>query len=151
MRRIGRLRSDASPSKVARDRMAADDAHHQARAGAGVAEIERVARREQRAEARAPARSSGPAPRRSIVGAERLAGLAGAQHVVALEQALDARQAAGKQAEQEGAVRDRLVAGRPHAAAQGRRRGARSAGGRYAEEAADMGSSSVKAGSGAAP
>ena len=92
MRRIGRLRSEASPSNTARDRMAADDAHHQPRAGSGVAEIERC--RAARAASRGPARrrssvldqvvrSSRPAP----------AGLAGSQNVLALEQALDPRDA----------------------------------------------------------
>ena len=43
------------------DPMAADDAHHQPRAGAGVAEIERGARGKQRAESRARGSASGPA------------------------------------------------------------------------------------------
>ena len=91
--------------------MAADHAHHQPRAGAGVAEIERVARRENRADAEA---ADAPAPLADPLdaGAERAAGFAGAQHVVAFEQALDRGFAAAQQAEDEGAMRDRLVAGR---------------------------------------
>ena len=76
-----------------RDSVAADDAHHQPRAGAGVAEIERFARREQRAEPGAPnlhRPGAEPLDRR----AERLASLAGPQHVVALEQPFDLRLAA---------------------------------------------------------
>ncbi len=68
--------------------------------------------RKQRAEARARGCASGRAPRRSIDRAERLAGLARPQDVVALEQALDHRLAAGQEAEDEGAMGNRLVAGR---------------------------------------
>ena len=72
------------------DSVAADHAHHQPRAGAGVAEVERSARRENRADAQA---ADAPAPLADPLdaGAERAAGLAGAQHVVAFEQALDRR------------------------------------------------------------
>ena len=97
MRRIGRLRSEASPSNTPSIVMAADDAHHQPGARSRVAEIERVARREQRAEAGpgdAPASFAMPFDRR----AERPAGLAGAQHVLALEQALDLGDARGSAA-----------------------------------------------------
>ena len=114
MRRIGRLRSDASPSNVSDDSMAADDAHHQARARAGVAEIEVVGRREERAE---PGARDLPAAFAEALdmGAQGLAGLAGAQHVVAFQQPFDRGHAAAEQAENEGAMRDRLVAGRARA------------------------------------
>src|SRR5271166_2756495 len=92
--------------------MAADDAHHQPRAGAGVAEVERLARRQDRAEA-GPANPPSAWPEPLDCGAERLAGLSGPEHVVALEQPLDLRFAAGQEAKQEGAMRDRLVARRP--------------------------------------
>ena len=92
--------------------MAADDAHHQPAAGAGVAEIERLARRRQGAEAR-PANSPLARPEPLDDRAERLARLARPQHVVALEQPLDFRFAAGEKAEQKRAMRDRLVPRRP--------------------------------------
>ncbi len=99
------------------DRVAADDAHHQPRAGARVAEIEDRPGLEKRAEARpmdAPAAGSTA----DDLGAELAAGLAGAQHVLALQQAVDLDAAARQQPEKEGAVRDRFVARRPHAAGQ---------------------------------
>ena len=94
------------------DSVAADDAHHQPRAGAGVAEIEGVARRQDRAE---PGAANPPRPGPGALDdrAERPASLAGVQHVLALEQPLDPGFAAGQEAEQEGAMRDRLVARRP--------------------------------------
>ena len=109
--------------------VAADDAHHQPRAGAGVAEIERFARRQNRAE---PGAANPPlaGPETLDDRAERLARLAGPEHVVALEQPLDLRFAAGQEAKQEGAMGDRFVARRPDPAlersrahgAEGRRR-----------------------------
>ena len=77
--------------------MAADDAHHQPAAGAGVAEIERFARRGKRAE---PRPTNSPLARRETLdlSAQRLARLAGAKHVVALKQPFHFRFAAGQQA-----------------------------------------------------
>ena len=94
--------------------MAADHPHHQPRAGAGVAEVECVARRKNRADAQA---ADSPAPLADPLdaGAERAASLACAQHVVAFEQSLDRRFTAAQQAEDEGAMRDRLVARRTDA------------------------------------
>ena len=79
------------------DPVAADDPHHQPRAGAGVAEIERFTRRQNRAEpgpANPPLTGPEPLDRR----AERLAGLSGPEHVVAFEQPLNARFPAGQEA-----------------------------------------------------
>ena len=75
--------------------MAADDAHHQAAARAGVAEVERLARWKDRAEAWP---SNSPCARRETLGdgAQRLASLAGCEHIVALKQSLDFRLAAGE-------------------------------------------------------
>ena len=101
-----------------RDAVPADDAHHQARAGAGIAEIQRFARLQQRAEARAqnaPATLAEPFDLR----AKRRAGAAGMQHVLAFEQPLDPRFADAQQAEQEGAMRNAFIAGRAGAATQG--------------------------------
>ena len=86
----------------------ADQAHGEARAGAGIAEIERRLRLQQAAIAGAlddPFVAALLDPR-----AHRLHGVAGAHHVLAFEQAGDAGLAGGKAAEHEGAVRDRLVA-----------------------------------------
>ena len=82
------------------DSVAADDAHHQPAAGAGVAEIERFARGQERAEAGS---ANSPCARRETLddGAERLASLAGPEHVVALEQPLDFGLAAGQEAQAE--------------------------------------------------
>ena len=51
MRRIGRLRRLASPSKVAVIGQPRDRAHDQAAAGAGIAEIERACRLREAADA----------------------------------------------------------------------------------------------------
>ena len=118
MRRIGLLRSDASPSKVARDRMAADDAHHQPRAGAGIAEIENrpgLGKAADSHAAHAPASLGMTLDR----GAELAASLGGAQHVVAFEEALDPRFADRQKAENERPMRGRFVAGNAHAAGKG--------------------------------
>ena len=82
-----------------RDGVAADDAHHQAHPGAGVAEIEGFARRKQRSDAAAlddPA--TGPGPRNA--GAERAARRRRVQHVFAFKQALDRGFADAEQAEE---------------------------------------------------
>ena len=87
MRRIGRLRSDGVAIERRQNSVASYYSHHQPRAGAGIAEIEGLVGvcsapmplpRTRQAPYR-PARSRRPAP----------AGLPGAQHVVAFEQALD--------------------------------------------------------------
>jgi hypothetical protein len=111
-----------------RDGMAAHHAHHQARSGAGVAEVERMLRRQQRADSHPRDAPVAFADARDLR-AERLAGLAGAHHVVAFEQPFDFGNALAKQAEDKGAVRYRFVARGPHraferaAAAGGKRRG----------------------------
>src|ERR1700684_4430040 len=97
--------------------MTADDAHHQPRPGAGVAEIQGLARRQQRAEA-GPVDGPAARPVMDDLRAELAARRAGAQNVLAFEQAVNLDAAAGQQAEQESAMRDRLVARRPDATAQ---------------------------------
>ena len=100
------------------DRMAGDDAHHQPRAGAGIAEIQRLGRLQQRAEPGAPdAPAARPDGARSCAPSWRQA-CAGAQHVLALEQPFDLRLADREQAEDQRAMRDGFVAGRAHAARQ---------------------------------
>ena len=94
------------------DAIAADDSHHQPRAGAGVAEVERFTRRQNRAEPWA-ANPPTAGPRALDDRAERLAGLAGPHHVVAFEQPFDLRFSAGQEAKQKGAMGDRFVARRP--------------------------------------
>src|SRR6185437_6822041 len=92
--------------------MTADDAHHQAAASAGVAEVERLPRGQDRADAdplNSPCARPAPVDDR----AERLASLTGSHDVVALEQPFDRRQATREKAEQKGAMRDRLIARRP--------------------------------------
>ncbi len=96
------------------DPMAADHAHHQPRAGAGVAEVKRRIERQNGADAQtldAPAPFAEPLDAR----AEGAAGFAGVQNVVALQQTADFGCPTGQQAEDEGAMRNRLVAGRPDA------------------------------------
>ena len=97
--------------------VAADHPHHQPRAGARVAEVERPAWLEQRTHAEAV---DPPPPLAAALdaGAERAAGLSRAQHVVAFEHAIDRRFAAAQQAEDEGAMGDRLIAGRTRAASE---------------------------------
>jgi hypothetical protein len=85
--------------------MAADDAHHQAAARAGVAEIERFARRRKRPD---PGAANSPCAGPETLGdcAQGMARLAGPEHIVALEQPLNLRLAAGKKAKQKRAMRD---------------------------------------------
>ena len=118
MRRIGRLRSEASPSKRRGDGVAADDAHHQPHAGAGIAEIERLARRQQRADA-APCDAPAPSPRRSTSApsARQAAPVRSTSSPSSRPSIVGLADA--EKAENQGAVRDRFVARRPHAAAQG--------------------------------
>ncbi len=94
--------------------MAAGDAHHQPRSGAAVAEIERMLRLQQRADAHAgdaPSAFADPIDPRT----ERPARFARSHDVVAFEKPLDFRLTAAEQAENEGAVRNRFVAGRARA------------------------------------
>ena len=95
--------------------MAGDDAHHQPRAGAGIAEIEGLGGLQQRAEPGAP---DAPAPvgMAHDLRAELAAGLRGAQHVLAFEKPFDLRFADGEQAEDQRAMRNGFIAGRAHAA-----------------------------------
>ena len=131
--------SDASPSKVARDRVAAGDSHHQPRARPGVAEIEPLRGLDEAADAGA---ADPPAPRRVARhgGAERPAGRGGAQHVVAFEQALDPGLADREQAEDERPMRDRLVAGRRAAGLAADRAGRGCERARHRDARADTGS-----------
>ncbi len=95
--------------------MAADDAHHQPRAGASIAEIEFSTRFEQRADADAidcPSAGAAPLDPRP----ERAAGFAGMEHVFAFEQPLDLGAPDGQKPENEGTMRDRFIARRPQAA-----------------------------------
>ena len=86
----------------------ADQTDGETRAGAGIAEIERRFRLEQRAVAGAADHPFGAAL--LDLRAHRLHRSAGAHDVLALEQAGDAGLAGGQAAEHEGAVRDRFVA-----------------------------------------
>ncbi len=92
--------------------------HQEPRAGAGIAEIEHVVGLRQAADAGA---GDGPDAVAAALdaGPHRAQRRGRAQHVVALEQAGDARAPDRKRAQDEGAVRDRLVA--RHAAASGER------------------------------
>ena len=93
------------------DGMAADDAHHQPRSRAGVAEVERLAGAEQRAQSRAEdAPISLAAPRHGR--AKLAAGAGGVENVIAFEQTLDRRLADAKQPEDQRPMRDGFVAGR---------------------------------------
>ena len=97
--------------------MAADDSHHQPRAGARIAEIQnRVGFREPSD----PGAAHAPAAWRMTFdrGAELATGLRGAQHVVALEEAVDLRFADRKEAENQGAMRGRFVAWNAHPAGE---------------------------------
>ena len=117
MRPIGRLRSEASPSKVAVIPWPPTTPIIRREPVPALPKSSVVAGRKQRSEA-GPA--DPPAARRQALDhrAERPAGLARPEDVVALEQSFDQRLAAGEQAEDEGAVGNRLVAGRPEAAAK---------------------------------
>ena len=99
------------------DPVTADHAHHQARTRSGIAEIERIRRRQQCAKAHA---ADGPvAVAQALdVCAELRAGAAGVQHVLAFEQAGDLSLSHGEEAEQKGAMRYALVAGRADPPAQ---------------------------------
>ena len=114
MRRIGRLRSEASPSKVA---MIGWPPTTPIISREPVPALPKSSVSRGASSAPSPGPRTLHAPARALDdGAERPARLAGAQHVVALEQPLDLVVAAGQQSEQEGAMRNRLVAGRANAA-----------------------------------
>ena len=118
MRRIGRLRSEASPSKRAVMRMAADHPHHQAEPVPALPKSSVSRGSSKRAEAHA---MDAPAPFADPLhlGAERGAGAAGVQDILAFEQARTPGFADAQQAKQKGAMGNALVARRPGAAAQG--------------------------------
>ncbi len=97
------------------DRMAGDDPQHQPRAGAGIAEIERRAGRQKRADARA-LHAPGPRSHALKLGPERATSADGGERIVPFQQALDPGLAHRQQAEHERAVGDRLVAGHANAA-----------------------------------
>ena len=91
--------------------MATHHTHHQARAGAGIAEIQHMGRLQQRAQPHAlhvPASIAEPRHR----GAQRFAGLTRAQNIIAFQQTGDFGGADTQQSEDQGAVRDALVSGR---------------------------------------
>src|SRR5262249_13937837 len=95
-------------------------AHDQAAAGAGIAEVEHALRRAEAAHAdavHAPL-AFGHA---LDLGAQRAHRLAGVDHVLAFEQPGYAGFPDRERAEDEGAVRDRLVAGHARAALEGAR------------------------------
>ena len=97
-----------------RDAVAADDAHHQPRAGAGVTEVKRPAGRHERAEAWAP---DPPAagPKSLDRRAQSFGRPCRSSARLRPEEALDPRLTAGQEAENKGAVGDRLVAWRSEA------------------------------------
>src|SRR5690606_9096703 len=84
-------------------------AHGEAAARAGVAEIEAVGWRQQRANARA-VEAETPLSRPLDMRAERLAGTQGRHYVFCLEQPFDLARPNGEKPEQKSAVRDRFVA-----------------------------------------
>ncbi len=99
------------------DRMRAADAHHQARAGAGIAEIENLGWFAQAADADA-LHAPGAGPVMMDDGAECAGRCGRAHHVLAFEQAGDLGLADRQEAEDHRPVRDRLVAGHADAALQ---------------------------------
>ena len=106
-----------------RDRRTRNRAEQQPAAGAGIAEIERRPRRRKARNSdavNAPAALAGALD----AGAERAHGVRGAHHVLAFEQAGNARLADRERGENQGAMRDRLVARHADAALE-RRAGAR--------------------------
>ena len=119
MRRIGRFRSEASPSKVAVTGCEPTTPHHQPRAGPGIAEIEGRRGLGQSADA---GPGDAPAALAEAMGAaaERPHGRGGADHVLAFQQVLDLRLAQRQAADDQRPVRDRLVARHRDAARQAR-------------------------------
>src|SRR5262245_41464291 len=112
------------------DGAARDRAHDQAAAGAGIAEVEHAVRLPEAADAdpvNAPSAFAGPLD----ASAQRPHRLGGVDHVLALEQPGDPRLADRERADDQGAVRNRLVAGHAYAALEGARavRGERGWGG----------------------
>ena len=103
--------------KTRRNPMAADHAHHEPRASAGIAEIQSLLRFEQRAEA---GTENAPAPFAEALdfSAQRGAGASRVQHVLAFEQTLDPRFADAEQAKQKGAMGNALVPRRFYPPAQ---------------------------------
>ena len=104
--------------------MAREHPGEQAGGGTGIAHVQHVLRLGQAAHA-----AAGHAPdaaRMLHVRPQGTHGGGGAQHVLALQQALDARLADRQRAEHQGAVADGFIAGHPDAALQ---RGGRAVGG----------------------
>src|SRR6516164_9535715 len=97
--------------------MACRNSHKQARPRAGIAEIDDVLRLRKSADADAVDAPDAVAFARNI-GAEHAHGRSCAQHVVAFEQALDARSTDGERAQDECAMRQGLVAGYAQSPAQ---------------------------------
>jgi hypothetical protein len=96
------------------DRMGRDQPHQETRAGAGIAHVDDVGRLREPADA---ATGDAPAPLAVLRDgrAERPHGRRRAQHVLALEQALDAGLADGERPQHQRAMRDRLVSRDAHA------------------------------------
>ena len=118
MRRIGRLRSEASPSKVAVTRMAADDAHHQPRAGAGIAEIERRRPGRHKPPMPTPRTTQRPSPSRSTSAPSARAAAAVRSTSSPSSRPSTRVSPMDEQTEDHRPMRDRLVAGRAKPSAQ---------------------------------
>ena len=89
MRRIGRLRSEASPSNTAVIGQPATAPMHQPAAGAGIAEIERAGRLGEAGDADAVGRARRRRRVRSTWAPSARMRLRGVEHVLAFEQAGD--------------------------------------------------------------
>ena len=103
-----------------------DQAHQQARAGAGIAEVEHLRRLAQAADA-AAARAPDAVGAALRLAAQLAHGGGGAQHILAFEQAVDLGLAHRQRAQHQRAVRDRLVARHARGSGEGGR-GARGKG-----------------------
>ncbi len=110
VRRIGRLRNEASPSKGRCNRAARHRAHRKTAAGTAIAEIERLFGRCKSADANAPHRPGrfcGPLD----PSAKGRHGPGGIENVFPLKKARNAGLADRQRAQNQGTMRDRLVAG----------------------------------------
>ena len=118
MRSIGRDESEASPTSSVRPSWPASDAREQAHERSGVAAVDRVRRRPQAVEAR-----SAHAERVDVLldhlGAERADGGDRRLRVGRPAESRDARLAVTERADEDGAVRDRLVARHGDVAVEG--------------------------------
>ena len=115
-RRIGRRCSEASPVKIVVMGVVATSAHGEADTGARIAEIEHVRRLAGTPRRRRHGRATRPRRSRVDIGAQAAHRFGGVEHVVGFEQARYPRLAHGQRAQDERAVRHRLVAGRGHRA-----------------------------------